>query len=265
MDDHHQMHFFRTGALILLVALTGSLTGCWSMTALDTKKNPPPPATAERWQLTEQLAASGAGHGTFDDTAYYVNADAAAPARLRCPYALTPNPVAKRRWFWNVFMPMPLGTNLLVACEGGPAQNISPGWDKEQLRQVARTWHQLAHLPDSSTGLIEFGRQAGAWRALPEPPPMPEAVRQYKVAAEAAVREKQWQEAIRQYRKALALDPLWPQGHFNQALLFAEVRMYESAGIAMQKYLLLVPDAANARQAQDKIYEWKAQISRAQP
>lgn len=263
MDDHHLMHLIRTGALILLVALTGSLTGCWSMTALDTGKNPPPPATAERWQLTEKLAQfHNSDASVFDDTAYYYNPGA---GRVRCPYALTPNPVAKRRWFWNVFMPMPLDTNIMVTCENGSKVDVARGWDKEPLKDFSRTWHQLAHLPDSSAGLIEFGRQAGAWRALPEPPAMPEAVRQYKVAAEAAVRAKQWPEAIRQYRKALALDPLWPQGHYNQALLFAEIGMYEYAGIAMQKYLLLVPDAANARQAQDKIYEWNAQLNRSQP
>ena len=29
----------------------------------------------------------------------------------------------------------------------------------------------------------------------------------------------------------------------------------------MKKYLLLEPDASDARSAQDKIYEWKAQLA----
>lgn len=248
------------GRRALVAAFCAALTGCWSMTALNTGKTPPPPPTAERWQLTEQLEQLYGGNAdisTFDDTGYYY---ANGTTRIYCPYAMTPEPVAIRRWFWNIFMPMPLDTRFTVNCAGGTTQNVSPGWDKEPLKQFAVTWYQLAHMPDSAAGLAEFGRRADAWRALPEKPAQPEALRAYKVAAEAAVRDKQWKDAVQQYRKALAVDPFWPQGHFNLALLYAELHRYESAGVEMQKYLLLAPDAANARQAQDKIYEWRAKL-----
>jgi hypothetical protein len=41
-------------------------------------------------------------------------------------------------------------------------------------------------------------------------------------------------------------------------LLSAQVKQYDDAIYHMKKYLLLVPDASDARGAQDKIYEWEA-------
>jgi hypothetical protein len=41
------------------------------------------------------------------------------------------------------------------------------------------------------------------------------------------------------------------------ALLYAEKQDFERAVKNMKKYLLLLPDAPDARAAQDKIYEWE--------
>jgi hypothetical protein len=40
-------------------------------------------------------------------------------------------------------------------------------------------------------------------------------------------------------------------------LLFAQVSNYDAAIFYMQEYLLLEPEAQDARAAQDKIYEWE--------
>lgn len=263
---HPDFHLLLRGtAIALLAAITAGLTGCWTRIALDTGANPPPLIMAsDRWQLLEQMSEFRAGSGVFDDTAYYLNHYGATSIRLRCPYALTPNPVATQQMYWMIAVPLARGSNLMVACDGGPAQNLSPSWDPAKLERAARLWYQLAHLPEASAGLAGFRQQADAWRALPQPPPLSETARQYKIAAEAAVHDRQWPEAARHYRAALAIDPMWPQGHFNLALLYAELKLFEYAGVEMQKYLLLMPDAANARQAQDKIYEWRAQLSRLQ-
>lgn len=41
------------------------------------------------------------------------------------------------------------------------------------------------------------------------------------------------------------------------ALIAAEMKTYSYAILNMRKYLLLMPDAEDARKAQDKIYEWE--------
>ncbi len=41
------------------------------------------------------------------------------------------------------------------------------------------------------------------------------------------------------------------------ALLSAQMKWFNSAIPYMKQYLMLVPDAKDARKAQDKIYEWE--------
>lgn len=85
---------------------------------------------------------------------------------------------------------------------------------------------------------------------------LPEEANKYKVQAEGAVRDKQFDDAADFYAAALEIAPWWPVGHFNRALVLGEAGDYELAKREMTYYLQLVPDAPNARAAQDKIYEW---------
>ena len=81
--------------------------------------------------------------------------------------------------------------------------------------------------------------------------------RKYKVQAERAVENKRFGEAADRYADALVAAPWWPEGHFNRALILGEMGHYGKAIKEMKKYLMLVPDAADARAAQDRIYEWE--------
>jgi hypothetical protein len=56
----------------------------------------------------------------------------------------------------------------------------------------------------------------------------------------------------------LDIAPWWPEGHFNRALIMGETKKYWDAMREMKRYLLLVPDAPDARAAQDKIYQWES-------
>jgi len=76
------------------------------------------------------------------------------------------------------------------------------------------------------------------------------------VQAEGAVRDKEFNDAADYYAAALKIAPWWPVGHFNRALVLGEAGDYDMAKREMNYYLLLVPDASNARAAQDKIYDW---------
>jgi hypothetical protein len=51
--------------------------------------------------------------------------------------------------------------------------------------------------------------------------------------------------------------PWWPEGYFNRALILGETGRYRKAVEEMRKYLMIVPGAPDAREAQDKIYEWE--------
>ena len=102
-----------------------------------------------------------------------------------------------------------------------------------------------------------FREIADRYRRMPVKPSLPEEARKYKVQAERAVENKRFGEAADRYADALVAAPWWPEGHFNRALILGEMGHYGKAIKEMKKYLMLVPDAADARAAQDRIYEWE--------
>jgi len=107
--------------------------------------------------------------------------------------------------------------------------------------------------------LKNFKEQAAQYRALAVKPAISEEQRKFVVQANALSQLKDYTGAMRLYRKAIAVDPVsYPAAYFNLALLSAQIKRYDAAINSMQQYLLLMPDAQDARSAQDKIYEWEA-------
>jgi hypothetical protein len=103
----------------------------------------------------------------------------------------------------------------------------------------------------------EFADEAKRYREMPVKPTLPEDVQRARVAAEDAFNNKDFENAYWYYMEGLAIEPLWPQGLFNAALLEGELHWYNSAALHMKRYLLLVPDAANAKAAREKMYLWE--------
>lgn len=101
-----------------------------------------------------------------------------------------------------------------------------------------------------AASLTDYRNKVAANTALPE------EANKYKVQAEGAVRDKAFNDAADLYAEALKIAPWWNVGHFNRALVLGETGDYELAKREMSYYLQLVPDAPNARAAQDKIYDW---------
>lgn len=93
-------------------------------------------------------------------------------------------------------------------------------------------------------------------------PQFPEEARRYKVQAEGAVRDKDFKDAVDLYAQALQIAPWWPEGHYSRALVLEETKEYDAAIIEMTRYLALVPKAQNARDAQDKIYDWERKAAK---
>ena len=97
------------------------------------------------------------------------------------------------------------------------------------------------------------------YRTSKPKPALPEEARKYKVQAEFMVQEKRTDKAIVLYGKALDIAPWWPEGHYKLALILGESKKYNDAMSEMKRYLLLAPDAPEARAAQDKIYQWEVE------
>jgi tetratricopeptide (TPR) repeat protein len=106
--------------------------------------------------------------------------------------------------------------------------------------------------------LVLFEPIAEQYRALKVKPPVSEELRKYIVQANSFNQQKMYDKAIELYNKAIELDQTaYPAACSNLALLSAQVYKFDAAIYYMKKYLLLEPDASDARSAQDKIYEWE--------
>ncbi|TSA40457.1 MAG: tetratricopeptide repeat protein [Verrucomicrobiales bacterium] len=110
---------------------------------------------------------------------------------------------------------------------------------------------------------MDFEKVAERYIAANPKPPLSEDLRKLSVQAEFAFQKKQYDEAVSLYGQALAIAPWWPKGRFNRALLLSELERYEQAIAEMKKYLMLVPGAQDARAAQDRIYQWEAEVAKA--
>lgn len=110
---------------------------------------------------------------------------------------------------------------------------------------------------DGEQSLAVIKAVAEVMRKLPNRPELPEDARRYGVQATTAAEHKSYDEAIALFAKSLEVAPWWAEGHFNRALLLSNQNRYQEAVTSMKQFLMLAPNAPDARAAQDKIYEWE--------
>jgi tetratricopeptide (TPR) repeat protein len=106
--------------------------------------------------------------------------------------------------------------------------------------------------------LERFKRISDNYQTLNEKPTLSEEQRKYIIQANALNDTRDYTGAIQYYDKAFAINPVsYPSGYYNLALIAGLAGNYNYAILNMKKYLLLLPDAPDAREAQDKIYGWE--------
>lgn len=107
--------------------------------------------------------------------------------------------------------------------------------------------------------LALFVPTAANYRSLAIKPAISEQQRERIIQANLFNQQRQYDKAIEYYIKAIEVDSTaYPSAYTNLALLSAQVRDFLAAIYYMKKYLMLEPDAEDARICQDKIYEWNA-------
>ena len=134
------------------------------------------------------------------------------------------------------------------------AKNVAAAMLRWQKASPEERAGALAQEVSVTPAMVDSYARARTTQAIPED------VRRFKVAAEVAVREKRFVDAVTAYEDALDIAPWWGQGHFNAALVLAEIHNFRDAVNHMRLYLALTPGANDARQVQDKIYEWEDRL-----
>ena len=128
----------------------------------------------------------------------------------------------------------------------------------QKAQSFAAAFNALrAFARDANAPLRTFTQRAAAWRAMATKPPIPEEVRVQRLMAEDAFKANKPEEALRYYEAGVLLYPTWPEGNFNAALIAGDLGYYAAAIEHMQAYLELVPEAADAQAARDKILIWQ--------
>lgn len=114
-----------------------------------------------------------------------------------------------------------------------------------------------------SDKLDAFKPTAAKYRAMDIKPALSEELRKKIVQADVYREQNKFAEAVSTLNSALEMDPIaYPSGYSNIAYLYERLSKYHDAILNMKKYLLLEPFADDARQSQDKIYEWELLLNK---
>jgi len=142
---------------------------------------------------------------------------------------------------------------------------LASGWAPRNMDRLDELRHHFNIIQNLfvkklyGSQLVLFEPVAAQYRALDVKPAVSEELRKYIVQANLFNEQKQFVKAIELYKKVVGLDQTaYPAGYYNLALLSAQISRFDAAIFYMNKYLLLLPDAQDARAAHDKIYEWEA-------
>lgn len=84
-----------------------------------------------------------------------------------------------------------------------------------------------------------------------------EEARKYALRGDVMTEEGNFEEAAKEYRKAVQSAPYIAKLYFNTAMIYGEFKGYAQAVRYMKTYLQLAPEAPNARAAKDQIYKWE--------
>jgi len=146
---------------------------------------------------------------------------------------------------------------------GGAYSMYVLGWkDERDAQRVVDALNRLIYearaVVTPKDDLSPFAANVQQWRDKPESRPVaPDGWDRHRILAEQGIKDKDFVAAILNYERGVTAYPLWAQGWFNAALLYAELGEYDSAANRMKHYLLLAPDAPDAKAAREKVIIWE--------
>ncbi|MBW2632250.1 MAG: tetratricopeptide repeat protein [Deltaproteobacteria bacterium] len=86
---------------------------------------------------------------------------------------------------------------------------------------------------------------------------LPEEAIKYTLRGDVLTEEGKFGEAVKEYLQAVQAAPYIAKLYFNTAVIYGELKRHPQAIRNMKTYLLLAPEAPNARAAKNQIYKWE--------
>jgi hypothetical protein len=134
-------------------------------------------------------------------------------------------------------------------------------WEKQSdARMFANALNRL--IWDAHRGFSEekwradFAAKSAAWQRGEGIVP-PAGWEKHRILAEQRFSERDLLGAVLNYEAGLEEFSMWPEGWFNAALLYEALEDFASAADRMKNYLILLPNAPDARAAREKIVIWE--------
>jgi tetratricopeptide (TPR) repeat protein len=147
-----------------------------------------------------------------------------------------------------------------LAADGSETVSWASAGEARRFVDAAHALRELrsaAPAASDNAAFAEFAARAAEWRALRPKPALPEGARRYKTLAEEASANRDLDGAASFYEQALAIQPLWPEGQYNAALLYGELGIHAKAIAHMKRYLELVPGAPDAAAGRSRLAAWE--------
>ena len=199
---------------------------------------------------TEKVTAGHWGHDegkvsvNFKKDQDYIQAHQLGLPDTKPRYTCDPNPLYQVR-----YLPDP---------EHSPAAGEVFYWsDATAAQDFADAFNRLLYAVYRNEESTEFSAAAQSWRENPAKPPLSSEAERHRILAENAIKEHDLDAAIEHFESALELQPMWPAGWFNLALIYAEQKNYADATDRMKHYLELAPDAPDAKDARTQMVIWE--------
>ncbi|GAN00069.1 hypothetical protein U91I_03733 [alpha proteobacterium U9-1i] len=126
--------------------------------------------------------------------------------------------------------------------------------DEPRITALTSAWATLAI---SSTNDETSAFEAAVSRARASGVDQSETRRRTQVRVEALLSGERHFDAALAYAETLEASPDWALGHYNLSLVLAHLEMWPEAISEMRRYLIVEPNAPDARAAQDQIYRWE--------
>ncbi len=176
----------------------------------------------------------------------------------------------------NPFLCIFLSLSILAIALGLASAQSSKEAEGRAAEQAGRLREALTHYVAALQSVSEGSADDQRLREtiiklvqkLSPPPAVPEEARRFSVRGQIAIKDAKtaadFDEAAKEFGKAVRVAPWWADGYINQGVALEKAGKFNEAARALKFYLLAAPNAPDAQNVRDQIYALEYRQEKAQ-